>query len=166
MNEVDREAISQALKDTLSFEPTALERVYEELLRIAQVAEPGDVAETLSGEAPEATIVECASQFTRAVGQEKSAEALESAWHRLGEPERLSIAMTAGSGNAFADEVWLRLFENPSNTVHERHRIAAGLATSPNEKTRALIPYLVKRIGKYPDTERQAILEQFASNFG
>lgn len=154
-----------ALKATLSFEEDSFADLRVVLTGLLDRGEEESVVREFLTHCPEATAVECTVELSRVIGIARLGEILSAVWDQLDEEQRLNAASLAGLNDVLADDIWLSLFDHGSNSVHVRHRIAAGLVKSRNPETTEHIPRLLSRIGTYDDPERQAVLDRFVKSF-
>jgi hypothetical protein len=158
------EELRGALASTLSFDHSAFSVLHSVLTKLLATQTPGEVLAEFCEFCPEGTIVECTSELAAVMGLSPLEQALEKAWSHLSERAKLNIAMSAGVPNTLTDNFWRDVFADSSNTVHVRHRIAAGLSRSQSPDTQTMLPSLLSEIGRYDDAQRQAVLDDFIRN--
>lgn len=154
-----------ALRATLSFEKNSLANLRLVLTALLEQGNEDFVVREFLTYCPEATAIECAVELSRATGAARLGQILSTIWDQMNESQRLRAASLAGVVDVLGDDIWLSVFECGSNSVHVRHRIAAGLTKSQCAETREHIPSLLSRIGTYDDPQRQMVLDRFVESF-
>ena len=84
-------------------------------------------------------------------------------WNRLSRDERTLFCMC--SSGPMSERMINRFFYFPELDTHDRHIIAAGLASSVEEKNaHELLSVLIRKIGRYENKNHQRILERFVNH--